>query len=301
MPDRVLHCYLPQPLRRNAAAGEVNIITRIGAALEPSGWRVIYHADDAAERDKSLKRKGYGLFHMQEPLTDRTLNLRRAFHVPFWQIEETNERWNFDVAQVGFDPAEVDRGDADSFAARWRKALLEPGTVRRDGFILMPLQGKLLIQRSFQSMSPVAMIEATLAADPGRRIVATLHPKESYSAEERAALAAIAARHPRFTVGPGSDRLILTCDYVVTQNSGVAMKGFFAGKPAVQFARSEFHHIAASVPRDGVAAAFAQVRGPLPDFAGYVTWFFRQHCINGGAPDVEAQILARFRRHGWPV
>ncbi len=146
------------------------------------------------------------------------------------------------------------------------------------------------------------MIEATLAAEPDLPIQATLHPKETYGAEERAALAAIEARDPRFRLVEGDAvKLVAGCNYVVTQNSAVALTGFFAEKPAVLFARIDFHHVAGSVARDGVAAAFDQMRGPAPDFARYLYWFFRIMCVNAGAEDAEDQIRTRMRARGWPL
>ncbi len=301
MPTEVLHVYLHSPLREQAAAGQVNIFNRISSALTPQGWTLVYHADTAVERAKARMRRGYHLFHMQEPFGPNCLCLRRAYHYPFWQIEAVQERWHFDVALARFDPALVDPARAKAFSARWRKGVFGDRPAHKGDFILMPLQGLLQDHRSFQSASPVAMIGATISAFPDRRIIATLHPRETYTGEDHAALAAIAAQHPLFSVQASTAELILGCQRIVTQNSSVALNGYLAHKPAILFAKVDFHHIAGSVPRDGLAPAFAQADGPLPDFDTYWTWFFRHHCINGGAPEAEAQILARFARHGWPV
>jgi hypothetical protein len=151
-------------------------------------------------------------------------------------------------------------------------------------------------------MSPVEMIEATLQARPGQRIKATLHPREVYEDADLVALDRISRDHPRFSLVQGAaEDLLATCDHVVTQNSSVAMLGYFVRKPAVLFAGIDFHHIAGSVPRDGLEAAFAQVQGEAPEYDAYLTWFLRRNCVNGGAPEAEAQILARFARFGWPV
>jgi hypothetical protein len=239
---------------------------------------------------------------MKEPTAKHILNLRRAYILPFWRIEAVAERWYFDVAQASFDAGEIPMEEAANFQQRWRGKVIGEGLPRRDGTIFIPLQGRLTDHRSFQSMSPVAMIETTLDQIRDKTVVATLHPKESYSAKELDALDALERRFPRFRVMrkpmPG---LLLRCDAVVTQNSSVALHGFLANKPAVLFAQSDFHHIAGSVPRDGVAAAFESLNGPRPSFARYVTWFLRRQAINGGAPECEEQIVARFRRHGWDL
>lgn len=145
------------------------------------------------------------------------------------------------------------------------------------------------------------MLKVVLDRIPKKPILVTLHPKEVYTQADLAALDQLAARFPRLRLTAAGPEVLAGCDMVVTQNSSVALHGFFAGKLAVLFAGSDFHHIAGSVWRDGVDKAFAALDGPTPDFATYLCWFFRRQAINGGAPDCEAQIQARFRRHGWPV
>ncbi|MFN4172761.1 MAG: hypothetical protein ACK4GW_13505 [Pseudorhodobacter sp.] len=294
-----LHFYLPSPLREDSAAGEVNIATRIAAAVAPLGWRAVWHGDNAEERALAAG-PGYHLFHMQDPIGPRCLNLRRAYAYPFWQIEATNDRREFDVAQASFDPESVDMDSARPFFRRMGRKLLGEGETTPESFVFMPLQGKLREHRSFQAMSPQAMIETTLDRLPGRQIRATLHPRESYDAEDLAMLAAVEARFPRFClIRADAGPLVRACDLVVTQNSSVALSGVFARRPAVLFAGADFHHIAGSVPQGGVEAAFAKARRRAP-FVAYGYWFFRS-CVNAGAPDVSDQIVARFRRHGWPV
>jgi hypothetical protein len=296
---RALHLYLHSSWREAAAEGRVNLFNRMRAALRD--WTFHFHADTETERAKAAGR-GYGLFHMQEPTAPHILNLRRAYLLPFWRIEAVAERWRFDVALAPFTPDEIPLDEAVAFQRRWRVKILGEASPRRTGSILVPLQGRLSDWRSFQSMSPIDMVKTTLKRVPGKAVIATLHPREIYAPPEIEALERLEKRHSRFRLhrSPSSD-LLLSCDAVVTQNSSVALHGYLADKPAVLFAESDFHHIAGSVPRDGLDAAFARITGPAPPFARYVTWFLRRHAINGGAPDCEAQILARFRRHGWPV
>jgi hypothetical protein len=294
---RTLHIYLHSPFRENAVAGRVNIFNRMQAALPD--WRLVFVPDSEAERLYAPDRD-HNLFHMVEPTGPNVLCLRRAYHYPFWRIEATNERWNFDVARSEFDPAKVPAEEAGVFLERWRPKVFRSGPVTREGFVFVPLQGRLSEHRSFQSMRPLAMIETVLGQDSSREVLATLHPKEDYSDRDMAALSDLERRFARFQLVQGDAKDLLgACDYVVTQNSSVALTGYFAGKQAVLFAGIDFHHIAGSVPRDGVPRAFDRLQQPMPDFAAYLWWFFKAQSINGGAPDAEDQIRARFRRHGW--
>lgn len=295
----LLHLHLQASLLDSARAGGFNLANRIAAAIAPLDVTLDLRPDTPEDRAMAAGRPGWTLFHMQEPIGPRCLCLRRTYHYPFWRIEATHERWHFDVARARFDPAAIDPGLARPFAARWRERIHGKVAPTREGFVLVPLQGRLLDHRSFQSMSPLAMVETLLDRDP-RPVRATLHPRETYLPDERRALERIEARHPRFRVVPGDPGLLSACDHVVTQNSSVALNGFFLGKRAVLFAGADFHHVAGSVPRDGIDRAFAVLDGPGPDFAAYLYWFFRLNCINGGAAEAEGQIRASLRRHGWP-
>ncbi|WP_444667741.1 hypothetical protein [Cereibacter changlensis] len=297
--DRVLNIYLPSPMCEDALAGRVNIVNRIGAAVQPFGLRLLIHHDSAAEMNDPERRHGWSIFHMQEPVGPRCLCLRRAYHYPFWQLEATNERWWFDVALAKFSPKSVDPELAKPFFRRWRERIVGDPPVSHDGFLFMPLQGRLTEHRSFQAMSPLAMIQATLAAD-ARPIRATLHPKERYSPRELRALEKLAEANPRFQLVQGDTiTLLAACDLVVTQNSATALTGYFLKKPAVLFGLVDFQHIAGSVPHDGVEHAFAVAKGRPPDFAAYLYWFFHENTINAGAPEAEEQIRARMLHHKW--
>lgn len=294
---KTLHIYLHELMRTRAEAGEINLFNKMAQAL--AGWTLRFHEDTKAERQAAPGR-GYGLFHMQEPPVPTILCLRQAYHYPFWRIEKTNERWNFDVARAGFDAAQVPPERAAAFFSRWMPRVFREGPVFRKGFVFMPLQGRLLQHRSFQSQSPVQMIETCAKAWPGMPIKATLHPKETYSPADHQALRAMADRFANFQlVSADAKDLLADCDLVATQNSAVALTGFFAHKPAILFAGSDFHHIAASVPRDGLKSALTP--RPDPDFAAYLLWFFQRQSINAGAANAVEKIRARFAAHGFPL
>lgn len=292
-----LHIYLLEPMRSRAEAREINIFNKIENAL--GDWSLKFHEDTEDER-RAAAGRGFGLFHMREPTADHILCLRRAYHYPFWRIEKTNERWNFDVAKARFDAHRIPFDRAIEFYQKWRPRVFGEGTVSREGFVFMPLQGRLLEHRSFQSQSPVEMIETVLARKPKAQIRATLHPKEIYSEPEIEALDKLSQKFPRFQrISADSKNLLAECDLVITQNSSVALTGYFAQKPAVLFAGSDFHHIAASVPRDGIDQALAE--RPDPDFIAYLFWFFQRQSINAGAANAEEKLRSRFAAHGFPV
>lgn len=296
--------YLHPKLRRQAENGNQNFIGKVTEVLEAAGLTVAFDSDDQAARLRAMARPGRSLFLMQPPVNARGLVFRKTYLYPFWHIEKEAERWEWPVAKTAFDPGAVDPRKASNFYRFWRNRLFDqaPAEARRDGFVFVPLQGRLLEQRSFQYASPIAMLEAVLAHDTKRQIAVTLHPNESYTAAEEAALVALADRHPRlFVLTAGTERYLQNCDYIVTQNSGVGFQGLFFGKPVVLFAKSDFHHIALNVAEMGADKAIAAAPTHAPDYASYMYWFLQEQAINAGRPEARNKIRNVLRGHGWLV
>jgi len=244
------------------------------------------------------------MFHMDDPFHDRALTMRRAYHYPFWAIERSAKRWEWRVATTPFDATAVPRKEADRFYRFWQSRLFgdAPVEATRGDFVYVPLQGRLFDHRSFQSCSPLDMIRATLEHEPHLPLIVTLHPNETYTAEEKAALEDLARESGRIRIETGGMQgWLRDCAYVVTQNSSAGFAGYFFGKPLILFAQIDFHHIAANVPEIGAEAAFAKVRDLTPDYAGYIHWFWQQMSINAGHPSAESQIRGALGRAGWPI
>ncbi|MCR8825453.1 glycosyltransferase family protein [Pseudosulfitobacter koreensis] len=293
--------YLEAGLRDSAAAGGHNFIGKIAGVLEDAGLRCEFVHGTKAARLAGAASGHLSLSHMKPPVGPRGLTFRRVYHYPFWQIDQTDRRWDWDVARADFSPDQIDPKEAQRFYAFWQKRLFAdaPARADNDGFVYMPLQGRLTKHRSFQSCAPLEMIHRTRAAWPDRRIVATLHPREVYTDAEITALKAIDDRDPLLEVRIGEmDRLLPACDCVVTQNSSAAFNGYFFGKPAILFAEVDFHHIAL---RGDDSASFRRVADHRPDYAKYIWWFWQDQSINAGHPTAEARIAARLARFGWPV
>lgn len=305
MPGRtILRVYYHEHLVAQAEQGKHNFTNRLRAAFDRAGFDLRLCVNSTAARVLSAGLPGYALFHMDEPLHPRALTLRLAYLAPFWRIERTAQRWQFEVAQSLFQPETIDPDQAEAFRQRQARIVLGDHAkgARRDGFIYVALQGVLREHRSFQQCSPIDMVRATLTHSAGRRVVVGLHPNESHDAADHAALSALAKAHPQMQVITGRMAPLLRgCDLVVSQNSSVALFGYLVDKPAILFGQIDFHHIALNVADLGVAGAFAAAITHRPDYARYLFWFLKATTINAGAPEAEDQILAAVRRHGWPV
>ncbi|WP_151720250.1 hypothetical protein [Gemmobacter serpentinus] len=289
----VLNLYLPDHLRQDHEAGKVNILSQLLAALPD--WQPVFHPE---AEGLTQPHGGFGLTYMQEPRRLATLCLRRTYWYPFWRMERTNERWNFEVAHKTPNYRRIPPR-ARAFHQRLATRILDGREFRREGFVFVPLQGRLSDHRSFQSMSPIAMLETLLERQP-LPLKANLHPAEVYTEADHAALARLAA-HPRFElVSTPSGDLLAACDFVACQNSSLAFQAMILGKGAMLFAGIDFHHPAGSVLRDGLDLALERGALPPEQMTEYLWWFLKQEAIDAQAEDAPARIRSLLSARGWP-
>jgi hypothetical protein len=278
-----------------ARAGEHNLSNRLKAALEQAGWRLEFGLLGEPHGD-------WDITWMEPPGGRHGLCLRPTYVLPFFRIDRTSERWNFAIARQSFVAEDVDPAISATFAGYWRRRLHGDGAAGRGGGIYVPLQGRLLQRRSFQSASPVDMVRAVLRRFHDREVCATFHPNETYEDHERRALSDLAQAHPRLQLSTGDMvQHLRRCDLVVTENSSAAFHALFYDKPSVLFAGADFRHVTLNVPEIGAEAAFERAIGHRPPGERYLWWFLKGTAINAGAPEAEAQILAALRVNGWPI
>ncbi|MFK7754939.1 MAG: hypothetical protein AB8B51_20630, partial [Sedimentitalea sp.] len=217
----VMRFYLHKALRKRAMEGQHNFLNAMARVCENAGFRVEYRDNSLTERLKSAARSGYAVFLMDDPFHERAVTVRKAYQYPFWAIERSSKRWEWRVAQTTFEADHTDAAKARTFYGYWQKRLFGEiaQTATRGDFIYVPLQGRLLQHRSFQMCSPVDMLGHVLRHHPNRKVVATLHPKETYTSAETDALNALAKSNPNLRVENGlMERWLHGCDHVVTQN-----------------------------------------------------------------------------------
>lgn len=298
-PDLSLTVYLHPPILHTAQAGKLGFLNRIRALLEPQGWQITVRHSGHKARAEAPSLPGYALFNMERPTHDRALTFRLAYHYPYWRLERLAERWRWPIALTAFDPAGIEAGAARTFAARLRARVLPGPDPQAGDHVLIPLQGHIRRQRSFQAASPVQMIRA--AAATGRPCIATLHPKEIYDQADHAALDRLRAEYPNLTVGGDTMALLRDCAFVVTQNSGVGFDGLILGKPVVLFGQSDYHHVALNVAKLGAAEALARAPSHRPPSEKFLDWFLRRTSLDMMAEDADDRLLAAMKKGGWPV
>ncbi|MBW4706702.1 capsular biosynthesis protein [Roseobacter sp. YSTF-M11] len=277
-------------------------MTRVASVARRSGFEVAYLRHEDAS-SASHRRGEFSLTDLPAPVGRNGLIIRACHHAPFWQIDQAAEACDWDVSKADFDPQSVPRNDAMRFYHYWRERLFGDAPLRtsQDGFVFVPLQRQLTARAASARSTQLEMIASCLRAEPERTIVASLHPKETYSDAELTALNHLDTENDRLTVRIGAMKeLLRTCDYVVTQNATVGFNGLFFGKPSILFAKTDFHHAALTASADELAA-FRKVMKHRPEWARYVWWFWHNHAINAGRKDVDNRIADRLRRFDWPI
>ena len=281
---------LPPRQAERAAAGRHPLVAPFGRVLDAHGIPWTVAAETPQARLAAVAEGARCVTDRSAPPTPRSLVARRVMG-PFYGIEPQPERWLWAVADAPFPKARIDAGQARAFADRWRGRLSGGLGIAREGFVLVPLQGRLAERRSFQLTSPEEMVARVLAAWPGR-VVATLHPREAYGPEDRAALERM--RHPRLEVRTGGTAdLLPRCDGVATVTSHAGLEGLFLGKPLALFGRTHFGHLAAG-PETLAGWADAPV-----DADAYLYWLLQLRHVNVDAAFAGRRIEAALRRAGW--
>ncbi|MDG1339955.1 MAG: hypothetical protein P8P66_08180 [Paracoccaceae bacterium] len=302
--EKTLTFYLSKRLLKQVDAKQNGFVSKVARVAETSGFQVRYEQNSKQARIASMMNDGYAMFHMDDPFHDRALTMRKVYSYPFWQIEKDAKRWEWAVAKRQFEPTEIDQGLARDFVENWRKWLFQGQAENpmRSGFVYVPLQGRVLDNRSFQTMSPLDMLRETLGHEQQRPIIATLHPNENYSTDEIAELETLINKHPQLKVTSAPmAKMLAECDYVVAENSSAAFFAHFFGKPSIHFAKIDFHHAGLNVGEIGVSAAFEQITNHSPNHEAYLYWFWQIMAINAGRADVSDRIRMAMQNAGWPM
>ena len=99
--------YMEPELCQSAQVGQHNFIRKVAGVISDAGLEVRYQPFGLRGVPEG---KGWSMSHIKMPPDKRGLCFRRAYHYPFWQIEQTAERWSWDVAQAAFEPDMRRRG-----------------------------------------------------------------------------------------------------------------------------------------------------------------------------------------------
>lgn len=297
-----LNIYLPAGLCKYLARGKKHpFFTPVVSAFNEIGFRVNIVEDTDSARLASMVKNAYAMFHYKDPFHDHALDARSAYIGPFYKLESETYRQDYRTSGKVFRPARINPELAQRFFRNWQANVIGQPVPEYRGTVFIPLQGKLTRRRVGQSMSPIDMLETTLELEQHRDLVIKKHPREDYTPQELTALDKI-LRHPRAHLIEGElNNILAGCDYVVTQNSSVALKGLFHKKPGILFAHSEYHHVFQNVTTTAAETCFENVLKHPPAYAKYLFWYLQRNCINTSREFVKQRILEQCREFGWKL
>lgn len=146
------------------------------------------------------------------------------------------------------------------------------------------------------------MSETIRTQDPPRKIVLKPHPKEAYGPEDQAAITQLLLLPNVQLLELPIEALIAQCAYIVTQNSTAVFEGVLHRKPAISFAKFDFHHIFPTVkPAQDEPKAFARVEAKGMLFMKYLYWYLRMNFIDIRHENAPAKIREMLAEAGWNI
>lgn len=297
---KALKIYVPPEMLHIADNQPTHFLANVRATFQNIGLKVSFETATKDVLDSSYQDDAYCLFYRDRPTHHHALELRPAPFGPFWMIDKTGDPAEKTVFKRSFHPEKVNPDLATSFFQRMTDRH-KTAKSSNNGFVLIAMQGVIGRQRFWQSMTPLDMVRETIAHEPNRKIYVKLHPRETYSHADLSALNDLMDGDRVQLVDGDLEQYLSACDYTVSMNSSVSLKGLLYHKRGILFGEAEFHHIFQSVQTKGVANCFADVLTDMPAIERYVFWYLRRQHLWNFSKTIEDDILKRCRALGWAI
>lgn len=272
-------------------------------AFQGIGFEVQWMIATDANLKASFDPSAYCLFHRNTPHHPHAIEARPAPMGLFWMLDKTANPREKLVFKAKFKPENIDTGLADEMIIRFRKKYgqIDQPLSHHSGFVLVALQGGLNRARYWQSMSPLEMVKQTIEIEKERQVLIKLHPTQNYTEEEIRAVHALTDGLRVHVVDEDLNALLEGCDFTVSMNSTVSIKGLLFEKPGILFGDADFHHPFQSVRQHGFAACFDRVMADGVEAGKYLLWYLRRQHVATYKPTIEQDILRRCAVLGWDL
>ncbi len=243
----------------------------------------------------------------------RVLNTGIAYLYPFWHCDPHGIRALSSIGTQVFDPSQTDPRSANAFATHLHRRLVDKrlsrGTQIRDvtqipaGCIAVFLQSD--AHRGLAEtchLTTRQMIAAVIARDDPRPIIIKPHPAEADTRLLRH-LARLQAQDARVQIVQANIHDILSQAAVtVTINSATGIEAMLHRCPVVLCGKADFHHCAVTVTDAAqVDAGIARATTQDWPFAAFLTWYFKQHCLDAGSDTLIDDAITRFVTAGFAL
>lgn len=246
--------------------------------------------------------------HVQMP---NVLNAAPAYLPGFWHLDPKGVRSLSSIGSLPFRTDMVPFQYAKRFYGRLQRNFKDQRRSRHRqeqertslpaGAVAVFFQGSYPRAAGATRFSDIRILQDVLNGAGDRAVLVKPHPLTA-DVESFSALLQIAGQDPRVIPTQANVHDILAASCVsVSVNSGVAIEGFLHRTPAILYGASDLHHMAETVTRTGqFAAALERALARTGGYAQFMTWYFRNNCLEIGAPDLEPKIWEIFAQAGFP-
>ncbi|MGR3322438.1 MAG: capsular polysaccharide export protein, LipB/KpsS family [Pseudooceanicola sp.] len=304
MDERRILFHLPGDWLDGDRAGMLPFYRRILAGLADRG---VPHDLVPMDRDALPGQVGDGNVHILNHARfphPAVLSAGVAYIYPFWHLDPQGIRAFSSIRDKPFRPGRIDGEAARAFFNRLRGRTVENRSSRYDqpeapetvpqGCIAVFLQseGHRIVGETLW-LDRWEMVETCLEEAEGRPVIVKPHPRD-LDPDTFDRLEELRHRHANLGISLANIHDILAAaERVVTINSAVGVEAYLHRKPVILCGQADFHHIADEAR--SVAELRAALRAPVPRraYAKYIHWYFRENCLNAGAPDLTDRFLDR--------
>lgn len=246
--------------------------------------------------------------HMKMP---NVLNAAPAYLPGFWHLDPKGIRSYSSIADRPFSPDMVPFKYAKQFYGRLqhqfrdkrrsRYGQMKDRTEVPDGAIAVFFQGRYPLDAGATTFSDIEVLMDVLGGAGSRPVLVKPHPLTA-DIDSLTALLEIAAQDARVIPTQANVHDILAaCCVCVSVNSGVAAEGFLHRTPAVFYGATDLHHMGETIAAPGqFAGALERALARTGGYAQFMTWYFRNNCLEIGAAGLEQKIWNIFASAGFP-
>lgn len=246
--------------------------------------------------------------HVQMP---NVLNGAPAYLKGFWHLDPNGVRCFSSIGAKPYRPDMVPFRYARKFYGRLQAGLKDQRRSRYNqsrtqtalpkGAVSVFFQGGFPKRVGATAFSDIEMLEDVLEGVGDRPVLVKPHPNV-VDVATMMELSEIVARDSRVVVTDANihDMFAASCA-TVSANSAVSIEGFLHRTPAILYAQADFHHFAESITGPGqFAAALARAQQRQGGYAQYMTWYFRNQCLEIGGANLDQRIWEIFTAAGFP-
>jgi len=238
------------------------------------------------------------------------LNAGVAYIGAFWHLDPNGVKALSSIGHREFDPTAFSAKRVATFFEGLQNRYVRKRNSKygqREEHVDVP---KNAISLFFQGMAPLStgvskfedfdILELLLNQTSGVPIVVKPHPLVTQK-HEIDFLHDLAKQDNRLFVTDANVHDILQNSAVtISNNSTVALEGFFHKKPAILFGDSDFHHIAHRFHTgDNVLDLIGKAKNSRPAYPEFLAWYFLDQCLHLNSKKLKEKVYAIFRQHGF--